>query len=87
MGAPAGNKNAIKNKPWADALRRVDAQSDGAKMRALAEKVWEMALQGDGQAIREIADRHDGKVPQGLEHAGPGGGDIIIQITAVEDEL
>ena len=66
MGAPVGNTNATKNKPWAEALARVNVQSDGAKMRALAEKVWELALAGDQHAIKEIAERHDGKAPQGL---------------------
>ncbi len=66
MGAPVGNKNATKNKPWSEALARVNTQSDGAKMRALAEKVWELALAGDQQAIKEIGERHDGKAPQGM---------------------
>lgn len=70
MGAPIGNNNATKNKPWAEALARVNIQSDGAKMRALAEKVWLMALEGNEQAIKEIADRHDGKVSQSVDLGG-----------------
>lgn len=76
MAAPLGNTNATKNKPWSEALARVNVQSDGAKMRALAEKVWEMALAGDGQAIKEIAERHDGKSIQGVELTGAGGGSV-----------
>ncbi len=79
MGAPVGNTNATKNKPWTEALARVNKQSDGAKMRALAEKVWEMALAGDQAAIKEIAERHDGKAPQGVELSGPDGSAIPLQ--------
>ena len=73
MAAPIGNTNATKNKPWAEALARVNKQSDGAKMRALAEKVWEMALAGDGYAIREIGERHDGKATQEMDVTHRGG--------------
>ena len=73
MGAPVGNTNATKNKPWAEALARVNIQSDGAKMRALAEKVWDMALAGDAQAIEEIGERHDGKASQTMDVTHRGG--------------
>jgi len=79
MGAPLGHTNATKNKPWAEALARVNIQSEGAKMRSLAEKVWEMALAGDTQAIKEVAERHDGKAPQGVELSGPDGTPIQLQ--------
>lgn len=72
-GGQPGNTNGTKNKPWAEALARINTQSEGAKMRALAEKVWEMALDGDQQAIKEIADRSDGKAPQGVELTGRDG--------------
>ena len=73
MAAPIGNTNATKNKPWAEALARVNIQSDGAKMRSLAEKVWEMALEGDPQAIKEIGERHDGKASQTMDVTHRGG--------------
>ena len=79
MGAPVGNTNATKNKPWAEALARVNIQSEGAKMRALAEKVWEMALAGDQQAIKEIGERHDGKAVATTELSGPEGGPVPVQ--------
>lgn len=80
MGAPVGNTNATKNKPWAEALARVNIQSEGAKMRALAEKVWQMALDGDQQAIKEIAERSDGKAVATTEVSGPDGSGIPVTI-------
>ena len=79
MAAPLGNKNATKNKPWAEALARINTQSDGAKMRQLAEKVWDMALAGEVQAIKEIAERSDGKAVQPLANDG----DDAFRIEAV----
>lgn len=64
MGAPVGNKNATKNKPWADALNRAIVQSDGAKLRAIADRLIEKAAEGDIQAIKELGDRLDGKAIQ-----------------------
>lgn len=48
-----------------------DAHGEGGtKLRAVAEALVSKAMTGDVAAIREIADRLDGKVPQGLEHTG-----------------
>jgi hypothetical protein len=80
MGAPVGNNNATKNKPWAEALARVNIQSDGAKMRAVAEKVWELAASGDIQAIKEIGDRVDGKAVASTEISGPDGSALPVTI-------
>ena len=72
MGAPAGNTNATKNKVWRDAIRRQVAQfkdkDRGIKMgqvlNAIAKKVFDMGLDGDEFAIREIGNRLDGKPVQ-----------------------
>ena len=42
------------------------AGEDHKKLRAIADKLLAMAESGDIQAIKEIADRMDGKVPQAL---------------------
>ena len=64
-GAPPGNRNAVKNRPFADAIqaavtcRAIEAQS-GALI-AIAEKLLAMAAEGEIEAIKIIADRLDGK--------------------------
>jgi ribosomal protein L17 len=40
------------------------------KLRMVAEQLVSLALKGDLQAIREIADRIDGKPMQAIEHSG-----------------
>lgn len=69
-GAPVGNKNATKNKAWEEALRRALLAEDGKKLRDIADKLIEKALEGDVSALREIGDRIDGKPTQALEHSG-----------------
>lgn len=76
MGAPVGNKNATKNKLWAEALNRALLAEDGKKLRALAEKLIARAEEGDVTALKEIGDRMDGKPTQQTEISGPDGGAI-----------
>lgn len=59
-GAPKGNKNASKNKPWAQALLHI-AIGEPEKLERLAQITWQQALDGDHFARKEIADRLDGK--------------------------
>jgi len=74
-GAPKGNNNAGKNKPWRDALNIALARyqkgdvKKGMALRRIAEKVVEEALGGNLTAYQEIANRLDGKPHQsvGLE--------------------
>src|ERR1700733_14206312 len=66
MGRPIGSLN--RQKPFADALRtEIRAGNDPRHLRAIARKLIENALDGDLQAIREIADRLDGKPAQVIE--------------------
>ena len=81
MAAPEGNNNYLKGRPWTEALRRIDVQSEGAKLRKIAEKVYEMAEAGDLQAIREIAERTDGKAAQALMVTGADDGPVEHSIT------
>jgi hypothetical protein len=63
-GAPKGNKNAVKSKPWEDALRRALSRAGNSVQKGLnpiADKVVALAMDGDLDAIREIACRLDGK--------------------------
>jgi hypothetical protein len=66
----AGNANSgpKKEKPFRDALMMAiaDAGEDRRALRVIASKLIAKAQEGDIQAIKEIADRMDGKVPQAV---------------------
>jgi hypothetical protein len=59
-----------KEKPFRDALRMEIAQATAddslRSLRRIARKLLDEASEGDLQAIKEVADRMDGKVPQGI---------------------
>ena len=69
-GAPIGNNNAVKQKPWADAIRRALARAEldesPRSLNSLAEKLLEKALDGDLAALKELGDRLDGKPAQSI---------------------
>ena len=84
-GAPQGNKNATKNKPWQRALEReLTGERNADKLASLALKVFEMAAEGDMQAIKEIGDRLDGKAVQSVEGTGENG--VFTIIVSTDDE-
>lgn len=68
-GAPKGNKNAVKSKPWTDAIRRAIARRDakegcdGATLNKLADQLLEDCLNRDKFALDELTNRLDGKHP------------------------
>lgn len=67
----AGNANSGRRqeKPFRDALRMELAalkDDDPKALRAIARTLLETAASGDLQAIKEVADRTDGKVPQAV---------------------
>lgn len=71
MGAPVGNQNAVKeNRRWANALNRAIAQDDGKRLRDAAEKLLDSAAAGEPWALKELADRLDGKAAQAVTIAG-----------------
>src|SRR4051812_15097311 len=61
MGRPIGSVN--REKPFNDALR-IALRGDPLQLRRIAEKLAEKAEEGDLAAIRELADRLDGKPVQ-----------------------
>src|SRR5688572_12540362 len=85
MGAPVGNKNAVKNKPWADAINRALLAEDGQKLRALAEKLIARAEEGDISALREIGDRMDGKPAMAI--TGADGEPLLGPLVGMAEEL
>jgi hypothetical protein len=60
-GAPIGNSNAHKGKTWNDALRRAIASDQGARVLKAANRLLDEAANGQSWAIKELADRLDGK--------------------------
>ena len=62
-----------KEKPFREALlmELKSAGEDHKTLRRIARAVISKAEDGDIQAIKEIADRLDGKVPQGIEGGDP----------------
>src|SRR6476659_320106 len=64
MGRPLGSPN--KDKPFRDALRMeiAAAGEDHKELREVAASLIAEAKAGNVAAIKEIADRLDGKVPQ-----------------------
>lgn len=69
-GGQPGNTNASKNKVWIAALNRAIAQDDGERLRKAAEKLIDLAVEGDVPALKELGDRLDGKCVQQLIHSG-----------------
>lgn len=64
-GNPSGRPKA---KPFADALRMelAAAGEDHRALREIAKALIDKSRSGDMQAIKEFADRIDGKVPQAV---------------------
>lgn len=85
MGAPIGNKNATKNRPWAEAINRALMAEDGKKLRALADKIIDRALEGDVTALKEIGDRVDGKALQAI--TGADGGELVVKLISADADL
>jgi hypothetical protein len=67
-GAPLGNTNQSKGRPWADAIRRAmaraEAEGNGRAINELADRLLEKAAEGDMAALKELGDRLDGKPHQ-----------------------
>lgn len=65
MANPRGQQ---RDKPFRDALRMeiADADGDFKRLRKIAAALANKAETGDVQAIKEIADRLDGKVAQAI---------------------
>ncbi len=80
-GAPLGNDNALKGKPWRDALNRALAQDDEGRLRKAAESLLTLASEGEAWAVKELADRLDGKPQQDTTIANPDGSPLLKGIT------
>jgi hypothetical protein len=81
MGAPVGNNNSsTDNRLWANTIRRAIAQGNPERLRAIAEKLLDMAAEGDLGAIKELGDRVDGKPSQSVAVANEPGQEFVTRI-------
>lgn len=72
MAFTKGNRYGRETQPFIDAVRRAIAQDDGKRLRAIAERLIDLAVEGEAWAVRELADRLDGKAKQSVEIAHTG---------------
>jgi hypothetical protein len=78
-GAPLGNTNSSKsNRLFGDTIRRMVVQSEGEIARKVAEALILKAQEGDIAAIKEFADRVDGKSVATTEISGPDGSPLRL---------
>lgn len=79
MARPKGAEN--KDKPFREALRMelAAAGEDHKALRAVASALIAKAAMGDVPAIKEIADRLDGKAAQPIENGE--GGPLELTVT------
>ena len=86
VGGQPGNQNAVKGKLWNDALRRAIAQDDKNRIRSAVEKLLTLAADGEPWAIKELADRLDGKPKQETVLENSDGSPLLagIQVTFVK---
>src|SRR5262245_35449450 len=78
MARPLGATN--KDKPFRAALVRAlgIADNNPEKLDQLAAALLARAQEGDTTALREVADRLDGRVPQAREHSGEAQRPLVI---------
>jgi len=82
-GGQPGNNNAGKNKPFWRAIDRAIAQDDGKRLRDAAEKLLDLASQGEQWAVKELADRIDGKAHQSI--SADVTADLTVQVVRFSD--
>ena len=82
MARPLGSPN--KDKPFRDALRMEikAAGDDNKELREVAKTLIARAKSGDVPAIKEVADRLDGKVPQAHIGGDEGDNPLVVETVA-----
>ena len=81
MGAPIGNQNARKRHfttAVEAAVFETDPVTKRRKLDYIAQRLVQLAQDGDMAAIREVGDRLDGKPKQQQEITGADGGALAI---------
>lgn len=75
-GGQPGNTNGGTGalyKPWRSALDRAIAQDNAKRVRKAAEKLLDLAAEGEQWAVKELGDRLDGKAVQQVMGSGENG--------------
>ncbi len=88
MAAPEGNQNAAQGKRFKLAVQAALQRKGKDQWEALtdvAEKLVDEALNGNMAAIKEVADRIEGKPAQQVELTGADGGPLQISLVAYAD--
>lgn len=80
----SGNPDGLRvDKIWRDAIRKemIDAEREDKpySARKLARVLLSKAADGDIQALKEVGDRTDGKVPQGIVGADDGPVEMVMR--------
>ena len=78
-GGQIGNKNGTKNKPFLDAMRRALAQNP-QKIGRIVDKVLDQAEAGEAWAVKEVADRLDGKAVQATTLEDADGNSLVTSL-------
>lgn len=83
MGAPLGNTNKQEGRSFAGALRRTlyEAGTDRERLLTIANVLVTKAEEGDMQAIKEVADRLDGKPAQTVDVGNKDGEPFKSKVT------
>ena len=87
---PGNNANpdgAKRPMAFLGALNRALAQGDGKKLRQAAEQLLTQAANGEPWAIKELADRLDGKAGQSVAVTGADGGDLFKSLVAAAEAM
>lgn len=85
-GAPVGNNNATKGREFREALKRALAHRHETASNGLMEiaaKLVQAAEEGEGWAIKEIADRIDGKPAQSMMLGGDSENPLITRVERI----
>jgi hypothetical protein len=86
-GGQPGNTNAVSKRPWTAAIERALAKRSLAKRREaiddLAEKLLKQCDRGDVQALKEFADRMEGRTIHQIEATIDG--NLTVEIVRFAD--
>ena len=66
----SGNPHGRPKKQFSEVLQRAIVQDDGKRLRMVIEKLLDKAAEGEPWAVKELADRLEGKPAQSVQLSG-----------------